>query len=1734
MDPLPNESPPRITERPKISFSGSARPTQLLRHMQQNSTTTQHADQTHQPEPPTPPEPNRTHLFDSDPDPGTDKYEKISPNGKSANHSRTGPGPDPNQLDLITPHADERNGKGPSYMRYPTISDHFEKISPNGKRKNSSRADPRSQPSDPRKGPNPDLNQQRMTMQHTNKRNGKAPSHTQNPENPDNLEKNSLFESTRPRRPPQDLATPAWTEIRTRHATKQNISDDNDDQPEPLTPPEPNRTHIFDSDPDPGTGKSANKRKTKKRTKRKRKKEMTEDQKERQRKHIKCSYAKKSSHRKLLFLHVESNQNEEPSTLITLARENTKIRAHYDNLTIKMKAMTRSYRKDWSKIDPLMYHRANLLTKHNLFTHLRHFPRIKALVQTDHDIAEILNGKPQNVIYILTNPEVKRFYIGSSQNALERWHSHIRSGLKPPKSIRTQNPIMERLYSFMNNNNPHSWLLLPIAIITDFDASKENKQLLQKIESEYINKINPALNTLKGSRILKQQRNNTITHLKHWKKSRPQRSRQTRARIRRRTQRETTEAIFKRNRIAVTTFTLHLGTEQFHTYELQKILNFIKNGNQRSHTRTEWLDRVKKAQRTGKALTHATQYPIIEWTLGRCSLTKLTTEMLTYGTSKVRYGQKTTHLATVLNHITKDKKSNGIFRMEQIIKSQRAAGRLAMLCRLLANLEDARFIAHKITEKFDLNGMIANHYALERLEQCRTKMILEQGNANAMAYKYDYKLRANLVATLPFSNMIDRHKLLSTLKRLIKGAQIPNMLKTNLLQRERTKVVFTKIQSIADQTRNYKKMICNRYDPNSPPACCCDCGILREILPPEAFEQFEDGTSHIAFKSVDFKIFLEQADGKLRRNSLFKRQRHHLHEIAQTLQTCSSNIPHPRRGTDTNLEDLRHMITKVSDDLIQKQENITYPLIALYRANDAFISVREDPRDKLTTHIRKTQAQFILDRLPTDSEDPTAIRARFSTKIRQLRMEIEKIHLALTPLPWDLSSYIIKAFEIHTQHFTHAAICHHKIQSFTTIQDSYKIASPWTHNSLINTTNKQIARTAIYAAFTGCQKFNSSHVLLVPVETGSVIEELEGLNRIKINKHRTIQHFESPHFSSKITNETDTLNRPARKIEEKMILITITKSKEWMTDMDKKLQKMDKIWERHTRPRPELQPHIDKSGNEEQPKTPDTLLEKALQLYPTAIKLRTTLHNRSLEKLQLIWNLQHLGMKEPEKMEQELKSLIKTTMEEQKTAITQERLDDVKAFFKRFVFSELDKNNGASLISCPVHYFKKLKAAFTLDPHYTDVMKAESELLTDWKKFWTSRVDKASRLTKPNWKNAEIPNAYILLKNKDIKKHRPITSYFKHPMKRQLNAAHAALSHIMAEVKKKARMHFTFNIEKPSNLKKLVQEMNMRIRDKHDGSAEIRLFMGDIKQMYTELDHDELKQAVEWIIALFHKVCGNDMTLKIRRRFRKTDKQMNVLNGNNWTTKKDYMIWNTDTLKRIISFDIDNTFFKVGTQIYKQIKGIPMGSNISPALAYLICEFYERRIPTEIPDYRRSCIFGARYMDDLFLATICDTHDKTLHQLLAEDLKKITNTQHERAIYHKDLTIKPEMTTNGAECLGALIYVRGNRVHIRYLNKNEQSLLRRWRHPSQKVLRFQHRHSFSPTYQKKGMIIGELTRIISLSSNDRDILKQTELLAMELRLLDYPRAFVIKAINQKITHDDRPIWHAMSQRLQRI
>ena len=135
----------------------------------------------------------------------------------------------------------------------------------------------------------------------------------------------------------------------------------------------------------------------------------------------------------------------------------------------------------------------------------------------------------------------------------------------------------------------------------------------------------------------------------------------------------------------------------------------------------------------------------------------------------------------------------------------------------------------------------------------------------------------------------------------------------------------------------------------------------------------------------------------------------------------------------------------------------------------------------------------------------------------------------------------------------------------------------------------------------------------------------------------------------------------------------------------------------------------------------------------------------------------------------------------------------------------------------------------------------------------------------------------------------------------------------------------------------------------------------------------------------------------------------------------------------------------------------------------------------------------------------------------------IVDTKQTTPIYHKDLEIKPEYDDRGAPCLGTLIFEdETGHLNIRYLNKNEKAILAEL--PHQTTLRLQHMKSFSPLQQKRGTLIGELTRIRNLTNSDFLAFQQFVLLRKEINILGYSTDFLTSAMNSKLRTTGDCFW----------
>ena len=84
----------------------------------------------------------------------------------------------------------------------------------------------------------------------------------------------------------------------------------------------------------------------------------------------------------------------------------------------------------------------------------------------------------------------------------------------------------------------------------------------------------------------------------------------------------------------------------------------------------------------------------------------------------------------------------------------------------------------------------------------------------------------------------------------------------------------------------------------------------------------------------------------------------------------------------------------------------------------------------------------------------------------------------------------------------------------------------------------------------------------------------------------------------------------------------------------------------------------------------------------------------------------------------------------------------------------------------------------------------------------------------------------------------------------------------------------------------------------------------------------------------------------------------------------NYNLWSCQKVCEALTFLLDNIYIRFGSKLYRQIVGIPMGTNCAPLLAYLFLFCYERDFMLSLSednqsDVIESFISTSRYLDDL-------------------------------------------------------------------------------------------------------------------------------------------------------------------------
>lgn len=435
----------------------------------------------------------------------------------------------------------------------------------------------------------------------------------------------------------------------------------------------------------------------------------------------------------------------------------------------------------------------------------------------------------------------------------------------------------------------------------------------------------------------------------------------------------------------------------------------------------------------------------------------------------------------------------------------------------------------------------------------------------------------------------------------------------------------------------------------------------------------------------------------------------------------------------------------------------------------------------------------------------------------------------------------------------------------------------------------------------------------------------------------------------------------------------------------------------------------------------------------------------------------------------------------------------LKTKLKGYVISNRDKNTGGLAVMCPIFFKNKMMETYDWTKwraNYQHVIISVEEVLNIWKRH----VKSMEFDTRWN-KKGTLPYAYGIPKEKDLNKFRPIVSYANHPLKRLLNTTGRIINFMM----KKCNLE-GMTLWKTNDVTEKLLEFNEKIQEVWNNEMETIMIVSDIKDMYTNLSHDKIIESIEWLCEIYKYKFGDQISIKPGGR-----------NGGVNGKKKN--LWNFDLkmIIEVVKFDLENAAFTFGNIVLRQMIGIPMGSPLSPSIAILTCAKDECISMNSLGSDERY-IHGMRYMDDLWLIVL---FPKRNDRIRIELSRKIL------ANYQKSLKIEIEQRGETVKFLDKKIIWKNDLLIQQHLGKNWNAISD---NGIRKFLNVVDYNSYLEKDQKRGIIIGSLSRVNMNTTINKDKLICGFLTLWEFKKLKYPTRVIRAGCRRMFEKTQSEVW----------
>ena len=365
-------------------------------------------------------------------------------------------------------------------------------------------------------------------------------------------------------------------------------------------------------------------------------------------------------------------------------------------------------------------------------------------------------------------------------------------------------------------------------------------------------------------------------------------------------------------------------------------------------------------------------------------------------------------------------------------------------------------------------------------------------------------------------------------------------------------------------------------------------------------------------------------------------------------------------------------------------------------------------------------------------------------------------------------------------------------------------------------------------------------------------------------------------------------------------------------------------------------------------------------------------------------------------------------------------LTSLRDKYANAVWVSIDKDARRMTPICQYRLYDEIMNCFVNDTKHFKIISDDGFDDSLLVKKVLNKMDKS--WLKHTWRSKEKLLAYLYVTIKlDGVRVRPIGSYCKIPQKRLFGLVATALFNVL---KFSGLKHFT--MFDSNSLKESVMQFDTKISNKN---WKIHKDTFDLKNFYTEVQKAHLLHRLQFTKSAFKKHNRTNLISVPKKK----NKKVSAHPGPDMSY--NFINFSIDTLIDIVSFALDNTYFRLGHYILQQIDGLPMGDPMSPPLAFIYVAYDEHEFLRSKPlNYLHIELLLLRYADDILRLIAMEQLNS--YTVFAVDYY-LTNNLYEHDIVPKNLILEQDhCASNKFLDSDIIIHNNSSNVKITYHNKN--------------------------------------------------------------------------------------------------